>query len=508
MQTKAIKFTFTTLLLSPVIFLIALGIIANNINRDAIKKQLSDYILAETGLRLNVLGEIKLELLPRLNLRLENAELYTSPLFQQKDPLLRVMHMTAVLNPISLFRKKVRMSKIYMDTVQIHLKKDTEGRVNWQPLATPKEADKPPVAFAFNANTIMLKHLNLRYDNEKTKSHLTLIDGHLLAKDIELANPIDFERMNITHLLRDLSIVSRLRADNVTYENRTMANINVQVSGNKHQFTLSNIEFDFGGGHAAGSATADLNYFVPQYHMQLKLSGIESLPDITHTNIIKAQKADVNFNLHTQGNGKDTIINQTQGDIDLHAMNGSLRGLSIETIAEQIKNSFIRGRPLSINDRNKTSRFNQFNAHMTLHSGILDIQDAQLTNPNYSLHTHGQFNFKNSFWRLYLLLNLTNPKYRDIQVELDEFFIDPLRNALPGLIMGSSDEFAFNMDTDFVDVSKTILGKSTSQFLRNRGYKLYDESAFSIRKQLYSALYSAFNDDDPAEDSENNAKSE
>ncbi len=506
MQNRAIKFTFISLLFLPAIFLIALAIIASNINRESIKNQLSNYIQNSTGLRLNILGNIELKLLPRLSLNIENAEVYTSPLFKQDDPLLRVMHMSAVLNPFSLFTKKVRMHKIYLDTVQAHLITNSRGRNNWQPLVTPQEAIKPPIAFAFNANTIMLKHLNLEYDNAVNQSHLSLIDGHILAKDIELGNPIDFERVSLPHVLRDLNIVSRLRANTVAYENRTFNNVNVQVKSDKHQFQLSNIEFDLGGGHAVGSATADLTYFVPQYNIKLKLSGLESLETITQNDIIYAQKADLDFEIHTQGHGKTTMIHQAQGSIDLHAIHGSLQGVSLETIARQINNSFIKRTPLAINDHKKSSIFNQFNAKMKLKNGLLDIVDAQMANNDYKLHTHGRFNFKNSAWNLYLLLNLTAVKYRDIQVELDEFFINPLRNTVPAIITGKTKNFRFNLDTDFVDVSKTILGKSTSDFLKSRGYKPYGESTYEIRKKLYKALEATFNGNEPTAPKEDHAQ--
>ncbi len=506
MQARIIKFIFITLLLSPIVFLVALAVIAHNINTTTIKKQLSDFVLTSTGLRLNVVGDINLTLLPRLNLKIDNAELYTTSSFRQSDPLMRVMHMTATLNPFSLLSHKVTVDKIYMDTVQAHLQTDIVGHTNWKPLASPKESAKPPIAFAFDANAVMLKHLNLQYDNAQTNSHLTMTDGHLLAKDIDLDKAINFDSASFSHLFRELNITGRLRAQSIRYEGRLLENINVQVIGNKHQFKLSNIEFDIAGGHGLGSATADLTYFVPHYQTQMTLSGLESLTLLTQSNVLKAKKSDITLNIQTQGHGKDILINQANGSITLHALQGSAQGISLETIIDQIHHSFIKVSPIHINDQLKSSAFNQLNAHLTLASGLLHIDDAQMKHEHYRIHAHGLYNIKNAQWDIYLLLNLTDHKFRDIQNELDEFFIDPLKNAVPAMMYGISSDFSFNLDTDFVDINKTILGKSTSQFLKNRGYKLFNDSTYEKRKALYKALYPVFNDDSAAPSSDNESK--
>ena len=124
------------------------------------------------------------------------------------------------------------------------------------------------------------------------------------------------------------------------YEGRLLENINVQVIGNKHQFKLSNIEFDFAGGHGLGSATADLTYFVPHYQTQLTLSGLESLTRLTQSKVLKAKKSDITLNIQTQGHGKDTLINQANGSITLHALQGSAQGISLETIIDQIHTAY------------------------------------------------------------------------------------------------------------------------------------------------------------------------
>jgi uncharacterized protein involved in outer membrane biogenesis len=501
MQKKHTLFKsfFYTLIALILLFFASLFYLVHQINTGPIKNQLHDIVLKNTGLTLKIHGDISLQLLPRLNLAAKDIDLYTSEDFAQESPLMHVHDFRAMINPFILLGHTLSIDKIYMDNVRAHLKVTADNKVNWQPLEPPRPPSEVlPYQLAFNSNTILLKHLNVDYVNDHSQTHWQLEEGNFLTKDIALASPTASKRLNYSHLLRDLDIIARLRAKKLTYNNRSFANINVQMNGHQHKVALSNIEFDHAGGHGAGEIQANLAYFVPQYQMHLTLSGIDSIPDLLQKQAFNAKACDIDLKLRSQGHGMDTLMQQAHGTITVHAIDGIIEGLSIQKAIDDMRVAMLKGNKLSLQQQAKTTRFNHANLNISLESGIAFVNDMLLGSNDFSLHTHGLYNFKNSQWNLYLLLTLLNPKHKIIQQEFDQFFRKELANTVPAMVFGTNNNIAFMLDTDFIDVGKMMLGDATNRLLKGSNYQPYEHEEAQIKKDIYQILYPMFNDDSPA----------
>ena len=371
-----------------------------------------------------------------------------------------------MVNPFLLLGKTVAIDKIYAENIDGEFVVDQTQKVNWRPLAPPKVLEEVlPYQFAFNANNIMLKHLNIHYTNKHTNNEWRIEQGQLLTKDIRLRHSSSTQRQHYTELLRDLSIHARLRAKKLIYNQEELKNINISIEGKHHHLALNNLEFEYHQGHGSGEIDSDFTSYLPRYQITGQIAGIESLPKwLVESSSLKSM--DISLELKSQGHGLNTLKRQAHGTMDIHVLNGGIKGLSLKDSFDSMhyamsQNQSWRKEQSLVSQQDTT--FDHINLKLSLESGLLKINHLLLTNNDINMSAHGTYNLKNNDLRLQSQLTLLNKRHAIIQEEFNQFFRDELINTLPMTLEHKQGKWVVMPDLDYIDVNKLVLGNNLSQ---------------------------------------------
>jgi AsmA protein len=118
----------------------ALLIVWLTVNPNNYKGKIAAAVKQSTGRDLQLSGDIKLSLFPWLALELGPAALGNPPGFGA-EPFLSLTHASVRVKLLPLLRKRLEVARIEIDGLDLRLRKDAQGRGNWQSTA-PQAAAK------------------------------------------------------------------------------------------------------------------------------------------------------------------------------------------------------------------------------------------------------------------------------------------------------------------------------------------------------------------------------
>ena len=108
------------------------------VNPNQFKDRIAAAVKESTGRELQLSGDIKLSVFPWIALELGPASLGNPPGFSQ-EPFLSLAHASVRVKLLPLLRKRLEVARLDIDGLNVRLRKNAEGRGNWQ------EGDRPPV---------------------------------------------------------------------------------------------------------------------------------------------------------------------------------------------------------------------------------------------------------------------------------------------------------------------------------------------------------------------------
>jgi len=250
------------------------------VNPNHYKGNLAAVVKESTGRDLQLPGDIKLSIFPWLALEVGAARLGNLPGFGE-EPLLAFSHASFRVKLLPLLRRRLEVSRIELDGLDVRLRRNADGRGNWQDAPTSASspmgagASRSPHSFASFANVsihdgrvsyeeVSVEHLNLETGSAALHGDLPVS----ITFDVHRADPSDAISVNAKFDLSADSTEQQLRLAAVTLrgtlsrrgEDRpvawelsapTLAANLAEASAQAAAFA-----FSYAGAHLSGSASA------------------------------------------------------------------------------------------------------------------------------------------------------------------------------------------------------------------------------------------------------------
>ena len=250
------------------------------VNPNHYKGNLADMVKESTGRELQLPGDIKLSVVPRLALEVGPASLSNLPGFGA-EPLLAISHATFRIKLLPLLRRRLEFSRIELDGLDLRLRRNEDGRGNWQDAPTSASSAKgagaarPPHSFASLADVSIhdgrMSYEELRVEHLNLETGSAALHGDMpvsITFDVHRGEPSDAISVNAKFDVSADSTAQQLRLAAVTLrgtlnrpgEDRpiawelsapTLAANLAEASARAAAFALS-----YAGAQLAGSATA------------------------------------------------------------------------------------------------------------------------------------------------------------------------------------------------------------------------------------------------------------
>lgn len=127
------KLRFLGFLTVAIVALIGVALIAVwlSVDPNNYKAKIVSAVKESTGRELQLPGDIKLSVFPRVSLELGAASLGNLPGFGD-EPFLSITHASLRVNLLPLLRKRLEVAKLAVDGLEVRLRKNAQGRGNWQ----------------------------------------------------------------------------------------------------------------------------------------------------------------------------------------------------------------------------------------------------------------------------------------------------------------------------------------------------------------------------------------
>jgi AsmA protein len=109
----------------------ALVVVWLNVNPNNYKGRIAAAVRQSTGRELKLAGDIKLSVFPWVALELGPASLGNPPGFGD-EPFVSLMHASVRVKLLPLLRKRLEVGRIEIDGLDLRLRKNAQGRGNWQ----------------------------------------------------------------------------------------------------------------------------------------------------------------------------------------------------------------------------------------------------------------------------------------------------------------------------------------------------------------------------------------
>ena len=159
------------------------------VNPNQFKGRIAAAVKESTGRELQLTGDIKLSVFPWIALELGPATLGNPPGFSE-EPFLSLAHASVRVELLPLLRERLEVARVDIDGLDVRLRKNAEGRGNWQgadlsPHPEPKPGVAPDDAARFSAplGRLSVHHGRVSYEGT-TVENITLESGAAAAGQV------------------------------------------------------------------------------------------------------------------------------------------------------------------------------------------------------------------------------------------------------------------------------------------------------------------------------------
>ena len=172
----------------------ALALIDPNDYRDDIATGVEDA----TGRQLRIDGDLSLNFFPWIGVSVGQTTLGNAPGFGP-EPMLRVAELGVAVRLMPLFSKRIEIDTVYLDGLQLHLKRKADGSSNWDDLAKdkpepePEPEPKPASGFDIaNASvaSVRVSDAALHFLDEQAGSRYSIENVELTTGELRQGAPI------------------------------------------------------------------------------------------------------------------------------------------------------------------------------------------------------------------------------------------------------------------------------------------------------------------------------
>ncbi len=168
------------------------------IDVDDYRQRIEQEVEDATGRSLHI-GAMHASLFPWVGLRLDDVVLADAVDFGE-EPFLRVARLDVQIAFLPLLQKRVEIRHFILDTPEILLRRDADGRGNWEDLtgdgdteaaaSAPTRGSASPIPMALVAESIELRKGHLRWLDGKSGRNIEIQNMELRIEDVQQERPI------------------------------------------------------------------------------------------------------------------------------------------------------------------------------------------------------------------------------------------------------------------------------------------------------------------------------
>ncbi len=483
MQTRPysfIRFAITGILAIIVFFLLILFYITQNVNTETIKNQLAEQLSQSLGATVAVKGNIELTLFPKLHLSIFDITLTDT----QQNLSGSIDEAYLVLNPFSLLGKQLVAHQIQLIHPQLIIRDDTNEITSNPPERTS------PLAIVFTGSQVLLKHSELDY--KRGDAHIKLHDGNILLYGID-------SHEAIPHTLRDFivftSLKGRLTADLLEYDNQEIKNVDSSFAISDNKLNINHLQGQIAQGFL------DTKMLIREQQGLLHANASLSLNQIKDTTFISTQiplkhaQSSINIKAHSTGVNSDQLFEHLSAEASIESIDGELSPFPMDPLLHQWNLQAKQQQSFSSLPKDKTymSHFRTLSLKGQYHNHIFALHEGHLSTELSDTYVNGYYNTRQPDYYFNLLINLPHITQQALRNEMNSFFHNGLLNTIPAIIFSEKGRNIITLDTDYVDVSKLILGKGLSSILKGANYTAFSEQEDEIKAKLFQDFKEGFN---------------
>lgn len=178
------------------------------------RDRLAALVRDQTGRELRLQGPLELSLFPWLAVEARDAQLGNAPGFDDR-PMLQVERVSAQLRLLPLLSGKIRVGRVELNGLEIHLARDVQGHTNWQDftalghdpsgdgrgartgrdaLTRQEEVAEPgSPALDFSLEGVQADKVRLVWEDQQAAQRIVLEDGRLAVGAVRPGAPLDLE---------------------------------------------------------------------------------------------------------------------------------------------------------------------------------------------------------------------------------------------------------------------------------------------------------------------------
>jgi uncharacterized protein involved in outer membrane biogenesis len=421
-----------------IISLVLIGIIggfvaARLVDPNDYKDKIAAKVFEKTGRNLVVKGPIELSFFPWLGVKVSDVQLSNAKGFQPAS-FASISKIKVRVKIMPLFSKQVELDQIIVKDLTLNLAKNQQGITNWHDLAgsmvinadTAKpagtSANPKKSAMAFSVAGIDVENANISWiDQQKNQT--------ILLKNLAIKS--DAITM---HNMREVNVNAQLQLEKLTVAQTELTNVVAKITFKNGILNVDPLNADVYKGTVRGKVVINFQGKAPKYFID------ETLSHIDMTQLIKSGRvvgqANVVAHLTSQGEDKNVIMRNLNGDVQFNVQQGALVGSNIpyqiERAAAMLKREPMPPAPLA-NDR---TAFDVLQGTGQFTAGVFSNHDLLMQSSQFKATGEGSANLvtQTLTYRLRFvgLHAITDAKGKSVQEER--------QTAIPVLVTGTFDQ--------------------------------------------------------------------
>lgn len=281
---------------------------------DAFKSHAEAAAFAALGMNVTVEGRLRIGVIPGLQATLENVRIRN-----RGTEIAFVKQAVLAINPLSLFRQKLRYDSVALNGARISIERDRDGRYNYEKLP---EAEK--MFHALDVREVTFADLIVAYADKE--SGIGFVSGGCSGELTNMRHP-----GGATFLSR-VSLSGKFACSEVRGKDTTVSDLTFSVKAIEGDFNFEPVTMSVFGGHGSGSMRVDRSVAEPIVQVSYSLSKFRIEEFFKGRPLGKSVNGLMDFSttLSMRGQTRVALRQSANGEMSLSGMNLTLGGVDID----------------------------------------------------------------------------------------------------------------------------------------------------------------------------------
>lgn len=298
------------------LFVVASILLYLLVDGNAYKARLEAVVSTALGMEARVAGDVTISLLPGLRITLNDVHLKSrgAEIITAKKARL-----TVALR--SLLEDRVRVQTVWLDSPNISLLRETDGRLN---VATPEA--KGGTLPALHLGKASLSSATLSYLDKRSGDGFTFSGCRMQVLDLRIAAG---KRVD---LLKQLAFEANLACGSFRKADLTVSDVNASVAAENGVYDVRPVTMDLFGARGSARVHGDFSGEEPRFDVRFSLPGFRSAAffETLTPQKIGEGRMDFSAKLSMQGRSMKELKNTLRGELSLRGKDLQLRGIDID----------------------------------------------------------------------------------------------------------------------------------------------------------------------------------